>query len=197
MPVVTGILLFDGAEELDFAGPYEVFAAANEIRGEGRTLTLSAGGQPIRGAKGLRVLPDHALDDAPRLDVLVVPGGDGRRRLMNDAMHLDWIRAQAADCRFMTSVCTGSFLLHAAGIARGRRLTTHWSCIDELRNRGDGDVREHVRFVVDGNVVTAAGVSAGIDMSLWVLGQLHDPAFAREVQHYIEYDPAPPYAFDA
>ena len=97
----------------------------------------------------------------------------------------------------MTSVCTGSFLLHAAGIARGRRLTTHWSCIDELRNRGDGDVREHVRFVVDGNVVTAAGVSAGIDMSLWVLGQLHDPAFAREVQHYIEYAPAPPYAFEA
>lgn len=192
-----GILLFDGAEELDFAGPYEVFAAAAQEFGAGRVVTVSERGQPIRGAKGLRVLPDHAFDDHPPLDLLVVPGGDGRRREMTNEGLLDWIRRVAAGCRFVTSVCTGAFLLHAAGVSRGRRMTTHWSLIDELRARGDGDVREGVRFVVDGDVVTAAGVSAGIDMALWVLGQLRDPEFAREVQRYIEYDPAPPYAFEA
>jgi transcriptional regulator GlxA family with amidase domain len=91
-------------------------------------------------------------------------------------------------------VCTGALLLHEAGFARGRRVTTHWSFVEPLRQRGDVTVLDHVRYVRDGNVVTAAGVSAGIDMALWLVGQLHDPAFARRVQHYIEYHPSPPYA---
>ena len=94
----------------------------------------------------------------------------------------------------MTSVCTGSLLLTAAGPARGKRVTTHWSFIETLRSRGEAaEVVEQVRFVRDGNIVSAAGVSAGIDMALWLIGQLESPAFARQIQHYIEYYPAPPY----
>lgn len=194
--ITTGILLFDGAEELDFAGPYEVFAAAAQERSTGRVVTISPDGQPIRGAKGLRVLPDHSIDDAPALDVVVIPGGDGRRREMRNEAVLQWVRDSAAGALFVTSVCTGAFILHASGVAKGCRMTTHWSAIDELRAREHVEVVERVRFVAAGRVVSAAGVSAGIDMSLWVLGQIHGPAFARDIQHYIEYDPAPPYAFE-
>ena len=97
----------------------------------------------------------------------------------------------------MTSVCTGSLLLHEAGFARGRRVTTHWGFVETLRRRGDVTVLDDVRYVRDGNLVTAAGVSAGIDMALWLVGQLHTPELARSVQRYIQYDPAPPYAAEA
>ena len=96
----------------------------------------------------------------------------------------------------MTSVCTGSLLLHEAGFAKGRRVTTHWGFVETLRRRGDVTVLDDVRYVRDGNVVTAAGVSAGIDMALWLVGQLRTPELARKVQRYIQYDPAPPYTAD-
>jgi transcriptional regulator GlxA family with amidase domain len=192
MPFTTGVLLFDGAEELDFAGPWEVFTMA---RTEGdRVVTLAERAEPVRAAKGLRVLPDHTLDDAPPLDVLVVPGGEGTLREVDNAALLDWIKSAAAQCTWVTSVCTGSFLLHAAGLVAGARATTHWAMTQELRKRGDVEVLEDARYVRDGNVVTAAGVSAGIDMSLWVVGQLYGVEHARVVQRFMEYDPAPPYA---
>lgn len=191
-----GIVLFDGAEELDYVGPWEVFAAAAHLRPELAidVRTYSKDGNPIRSAKGLRVIPDASFEDTPRLDVLLAPGGDGRKREMRDERMLGWLRARGAEAKWNTSVCTGAFLLHAAGLATGRRMTTHWSAIEELRARGDVTVLEDLRYVRDGNVVSAAGVSAGIDMSLWLVGQLWDPAFARQVQRYIQYDPAPPYA---
>ena len=113
---------------------------------------------------------------------------------MKDAVLLAWLKQAAAPCTWVTSVCTGALLLHEAGPARGRRVTTHWGFVSALRERGDVTVLERVRYVRDGNLVTAAGVSAGIDMALWLVGQLRDPDFARRVQHYIEYEPAPPYA---
>jgi transcriptional regulator GlxA family with amidase domain len=192
MPFTTGVLLFDDAEELDFAGPWEVFTMAR-MEGD-RVVTIAERDQPIRAAKGLRVLPDHTLADAPPLDVLVVPGGEGTRREVENSAVLDWIKSAAANCTWVTSVCTGSYVLHAAGLVADRQVTTHWGFVDQLREQGNVTVLENVRYVRDGNVVTAAGVSAGIDMSLWVVGQLYGIPHARVVQRLMEYDPAPPYA---
>jgi transcriptional regulator GlxA family with amidase domain len=194
MNVTTGILLFDDAEELDFVGPWEVLTAAASLRPGDRVVTLAEREAVVRAAKGLRVLPDHALAAAPALDVLLVPGGMGTRREVENQPLLEWIARTAERCRWVTSVCTGSLLLHGAGVARGRRITTHWAFVDALRQRGDATVLDDVRWVRDGNLVTAAGVSAGIDMALWLVGQLYDPATARKVQRYIQYEPAPPYA---
>jgi transcriptional regulator GlxA family with amidase domain len=192
MATTTGILLFDDMEELDFAGPLEVFAMAKK---EGdRVVTIAETEGPVRGNLGLRVLPDHTIADAPPLDVLVVPGGLGTRREAENPALLDWIKQAAANCTWITSVCTGSMLLEAAGVVEGRKVTTHWSMIDTFREKKGVTVLDGRRYVRDGNVVTAAGVSAGIDMALWVVGQLYDVAHARAVQRFMEYDPAPPYA---
>ena len=226
MSTTTGILLFDDAEELDFAGPWEVFTAAamletfeaekesRQTRGESelaatagafeasrdrdrwasRVVTIAESERPQRCAKGMRVVPDHSFANAPALDVVVVPGGQGTRREVGNPALVEWLRKTGAQCRWVTSVCTGALLLHEAGLAKGKRLTTHWSFVETLRQRGDVTVLEGVRYVRDGNLVSAAGVSAGIDMALWLVGQLHDPAFARRVQRWIQYEPAPPYA---
>jgi transcriptional regulator GlxA family with amidase domain len=142
----------------------------------------------------MRVLPDHTFADAPPLDVLLVPGGIGTRREEDNPAMLEYLRRVAAGAKWVTSVCTGSALLAASGLARGKRITSHWSYLDTLRQRDDVIVLEKRRYVRDGNVVTAAGVSAGIDMALWLVGEIEGPDFARTVQHWIEYDPAPPYA---
>ena len=195
MGFTTGILLFDDAEELDWAGPWEVFTMARRAGDE--VVTVAGSLAPVRCAKGLRVLPDHTFADAPALDVLVVPGGAGRRREVDNPVLLDWIRTVAPGCTWVTSVCTGAFLLHAAGLAAGKRVTTHWRSIEELRGLPDVEVLEEIRHVQDGNLVTAAGVSAGIDMALWVVGQLYGVEHARGTQRAMEYDPAPPYAVPA
>jgi transcriptional regulator GlxA family with amidase domain len=193
MGVTTGILLFDDVEELDFAGPWEVLTAAASLEKDDRVVTIAEKPGPVRCAKGLRVLPDHGFEDAPRLDVVLVPGGQGTRREVANPVLIDWLRKVGEDCQWVTSVCTGALLLHEAGFARGRRVTTHWAFVETLRGRGEITVLEKVRYVRDGNVVTAAGVSAGIDMALWLVGQIHGAELARTVQHYIQYDPAPPY----
>jgi transcriptional regulator GlxA family with amidase domain len=195
MSLTTGILLFDDAEELDYVGPWEVLTMARK-KGDS-VVTIAEKPEPVRSAKGLRVVPDHTFDDAPKLDVVLVPGGQGTRREVDNAALTGWLAKVAADATWVTSVCTGSFLLEAAGPAKGRRVTTHWAAIQELRDRApDLTIVDDARWVVDGNVVTAAGVSAGIDMALWLVGQLYDVAHARAVQRFIQYDPAPPYQFD-
>jgi len=194
MGYTTGILLFEDAEELDFAGPWEVFTVARMLRPEDRVVTIAATREPVRAAKGLRVLPDHSFADAPPLDVLLVPGGQGTRREVGKAELIDWLRKAGASCSWVTSVCTGALLLHEAGFAKNERVTTHWGFIEQLRARGQVEVLEKIRWVRDGNLVTSAGVSAGIDMALWLVGQIHGPALARQVQHIMEYEPAPPYA---
>lgn len=192
MTITTGIVLFDDAEELDWAGPWEVFTMA---RTEGDSvITIAEHDRPVRCAKGLRVLPDHTFDDAPPLDVVLVPGGLGSRREVSNKVMLDWLVERAPTCRWVTSVCTGSFVLHAAGLTKGRRATTHWASIDRLRALDDVTALDDVRYVRDGNLVTSAGVSAGIDMSLWLVGQIYGIEHARAVQRNMEYDPEPPYA---
>lgn len=198
-----GILIFDDAEELDFVGPWEVFTMTNEMflrEGKERpheVVLLAERDAPIRCAKGMRVLPDMVTAQCTALDVLLVPGGIGTRREAKNESLLQWIARVAPTCRWVTSVCTGALLLTAAGPAKGRRVTTHWGFVEQLRARGEAaEVVEHVRYVRDGNLVTAAGVSAGIDMALWLVGQLHGAATARSVQHAMEYNPAPPYAAD-
>ncbi|UCE84570.1 MAG: DJ-1/PfpI family protein [Deltaproteobacteria bacterium] len=194
MPTTFGILLFDDVEELDFAGPWEVFAMAARGREEDvRVVSVAERAEPVRAAHGLRVIPDCDFASAPPLDVLLVPGGQGTRREVDNPVLLDWIRKNAARCQWVTSVCTGSLLLCASEVAKGKRITTHWAFVANLRERGEATVLEGVRYVRDGNLVTSAGVSAGIDMSLWVVGQLYGPDYARKVQHFMEYDPAPPY----
>jgi len=195
-PITTGILLFDDAEELDYVGPWEVLTMA---RKEGdRVVTIAERPDPVRSAKGLRVLPDHTFDDAPALDVILVPGGQGTRTESDNAVVTGWLSKVAADATWVTSVCTGSLLLHAAGMAQGKRITTHWAFLDEFRSRAGDSVTltGDARWVVDGNLVTAAGVSAGIDMALWLVGRLYDVPHARAVQRFIQYDPAPPYQAD-
>ena len=156
---------------------------------------IAEGAGPVTCAKGLRVLPDLTAVQCSQLDVLVVPGGWGTRREAKNEAMLAWIAGIARQAQWVTSVCTGALLLTAAGPAKGRRVTTHWSFVETLRERGEAsEVLANYRYVRDGNVVTAAGVSAGIDMALWVTGQLHGPDFARAVQRGMEYDPAPPYA---
>jgi transcriptional regulator GlxA family with amidase domain len=189
------MLIFDDAEELDFVGPWEVFTMAAKQRPELEVLTIAERSGAIRCAKGLRVLPDRTLDAAGELDVVLVPGGQGTRREVENPVLIEWLRKQAPRATWMTSVCTGALLLCEAGFARGRRVTTHWAFVEPLRQRyPDVQVLDDARYVRDGNLVTAAGVSAGIDMALWLCGQIWDPATARTTQRLMEYDPAPPYA---
>jgi transcriptional regulator GlxA family with amidase domain len=188
--VTTGILLFDDVEELDFAGPWEVLTAA---RKEGDVVvTVAEHDRPVTAAKGLRVLADHTFDTCPDLDVVLVPGGAGTRRDDDDVL-VKWLADRASRATWVASVCTGAFLLWKAGIAQGRTVTTHWAYVDTLRAKGDLTVVDDERYVVDGNLVTAAGVSAGIDMALWLVAQLHGEDHARDVQHVIEYYPEPPF----
>jgi len=191
-----GILLFDDAEELDFVGPWEVFKMAREAKPESFELLLIAEKDaPVRCRGGMRVLPDMTTAACKSLDVLLVPGGQGTRTEVKNEHLLAWIAAVSAKAQWVTSVCTGAMLLTAAGPARGKRVTTHWAFVKSLRERNEAsEVLDSFRYVRDGNVVTAAGVSAGIDMALWLVGQWHGPEFARSVQRYMEYDPAPPYA---
>jgi transcriptional regulator GlxA family with amidase domain len=192
MASTTGIVLFDGVEELDFVGPWEVLSLA--CRHADQVITVAQDARPIRANLGLRVLPDHTFADAPHLDVVLIPGGNGTRREVDNPVLIDWIASVAPGCRWVTSVCTGAFLLHAAGLLSGRQATTHWASIDRLREEGGVEVHDDQRFVVDGNVVTAAGISAGIDMALWLVGQMETPEFARDIQRRMEYEPEPPYA---
>jgi len=192
--ITVGIILFDDVEELDFAGPWEVFGSAAALTGELRVLSLAEKPGPVRGAKGLRVIPDGTFAESPPLDVLLIPGGIGTRREVENPAMLEFVRRAAATARLVTSVCTGSLVLHGAGLVQGLRVTTHWAFTDTLEARGGVTVMRDTRWVRDGRVVTSAGVSAGIDMSLWIVGQLFDPTTARRVQRAIEYDPAPPYA---
>jgi transcriptional regulator GlxA family with amidase domain len=185
------IVLFPDVEELDFAGPYEVFGmAAKHLFTDWRLYTV-AEASPVRGATGLSINADHSFDDAPHADVLVVPGGQGTRPGADNERLMAYIRRAGEQATWVTSVCTGAFLLHRAGFLAGKRATTHWGSRQRLKDAGV-DVVE-ARWVHDGNVITAAGVSAGIDMALYLIGQIKTPKEARDVQRMIEYDPAPPY----
>ena len=184
------ILIFDGITALDAIGPYEVLRSVpgwevqfvGKQRGEVRTDS---------GALGLSA--DHALSEVDAADMVLVPGGPGNRALLDDEEVLDWLRRLDAGTKWTTSVCTGSMVLGAAGLLEGKRATCHWAFLEDLREYGTDPVQG--RYVEDGKVLTAAGVSAGIDMALHLVGQEVGPELAQAVQLGIEYDPQPP--FDA
>jgi transcriptional regulator GlxA family with amidase domain len=188
----VGIVVFDDAEELDVVGPFDVltaWAARSALRPE--VVTFSADGAGVRCAKGLRLLPDTSRDEVGPLHVLVHPGGQGTRPLAHDTDHLAWVREQRATTALMTSVCTGALVYAAAGLLAGRPVTTHWAAFDELvRLDPSVLVDTEARFVDDGDVITSAGVSAGIDMALHLVARLD--SVARDVRRQIQYDPAPP-----
>jgi transcriptional regulator GlxA family with amidase domain len=195
-----GILVFDGAEELDFVGPWEVLTASSALLEKDgappdRVVLVAERLDPVRCRKGMRVLPDVSFADHPPLDVVVVPGGEGTLLGAENPVLLRWLAGVSATANWVASVCTGSLLLFASGVGKGRRMATHWAFEDRLAELG-ADVVRDVRWVRDGNAVSSQGVSAGIDMALWLVGQLHSPAHARATQRYIQYEPAPPYAAD-
>jgi transcriptional regulator GlxA family with amidase domain len=190
-----GILVFDGLEELDAIGPWEVLAAwTRQWPDDGWSVTtIAPDGGLVRCAKGLVLQAAHSWADAPTLDVLIQPGGMGTRAQLADETYLDWIRARRADTPLLTSVCTGSLVYAAAGLLKGRPATTHWGSLDRLHQLDASiEVRPDDRYVDDGDVITASGVSAGIDMALHLVDRLVGTDRAREVRRYIQYDPAPP-----
>ncbi|MDH3732377.1 MAG: DJ-1/PfpI family protein [Gemmatimonadota bacterium] len=193
----VGILLFEDVEVLDFAGPYEVFSRTRLEPGvESRrsedsapfdVFTVAAEPGELRVTGGLRVVPDYGFATAPVIDVLLVPGGFGTRALLEDDTVVDWIRVRAAEAERVTSVCTGALLLASAGLLANRRATTHWAALDLLADVDASiDVTGEARVVED-DIVTSAGVSAGIDMALTVVERLHGRAVAEETARYMEY----------
>jgi len=190
-----GILLFDGVEELDAVGPWEVLSYWTRGHPEDgwSVVLLSADGGQVTAAKGMVIGAQLALAEAGQLDVLVHPGGVGTRGLMRDPEHLAWVRAQRRQVPLMTSVCTGSLVYAAAGLLTGRPATTYWSAFDELLAADPSiEIRPEDRYVDDGDVITAAGVSAGIDMALHLVVRLAGAERARQVRRGIQYDPRPP-----
>ena len=182
-----GILVFPDVQQLDLTGPYEVFASA---RGADVHL-LWKDRTPLRSSTGLSLQPTTTLDECPPLDVLCIPGGSGVNALLGDETVLDFIRLQAGRARYVTSVCTGALVLGAAGLLKGRRATTHWNAHDFLADFGAIPVEG--RVVQDGTLITAGGVTAGIDFGLTVVAELLGRAEAEGIQLALEYAPAPPF----
>lgn len=182
-----GSLLFEGLDQIDLTGPFEVLSHLPNAtyRIYGRTA------EPVRDVRGLRLTPDASIADAPQLDVLHVPGGFGQEALMEDEAVLGWIRRQAAGARSVFSVCTGALLCGAAGLLKGRRATTHWASFELLPFFGAIPVNQ--RVVVDGNWVFAAGVTAGIDGALRLAAELRGEEAAQLIQLYLAYAPEPPF----
>lgn len=186
-----GIVLFEDVEELDAVGPWEVLSYwTRNHPGDGYDVTcLSRAGGLVQCAKGLAVQAHHSFADAPDLEVLVYPGGQGTRRQLDDRAQLDWVREQRRVVPLMTSVCTGSLVYAAAGLLRGRPATTHWRSLARLAELDPTiDVRRNDRFVDDDDVITSAGISAGIDMALHLVERLASPARAAEVRRGIQYE---------
>ncbi|MCG5054486.1 MAG: DJ-1/PfpI family protein [Myxococcales bacterium] len=191
--LTVGIFVFDEVEVLDFAGPFEVFSTASRVRAKAgavpfRTVTIAKSPRPVRSRGGLQIQPHHWFGEHPHLDVVIVPGGDVAAELRDDSV-IRWIAATATAARLTASVCTGAFLLAAAGILDGKRATTHWEDIDELRQSYPRvKVTAGPRWIEEGDVVTSAGISAGVDMSLHVVRRLADAHLAAATARQMDYD---------
>jgi transcriptional regulator GlxA family with amidase domain len=191
MARTIGILIFDGVEEMDFVGPWEVLkAAAEQLDGEDVVLVAERS-DPVVCEKGMRVMPDYTYDNAPTLDVILVPGGSGARREIGNTATVGWLRSVEESCSWLTSVCTGAFLLVGSGLAGGRKVTTHHDFVDALRDMNNAEIVEGVRFVRDGRVLTAGGVMSGIEMSLWLVNELYGAETMERTKSYIAYDYPP------
>ncbi|QOX77465.1 DJ-1/PfpI family protein [Trichlorobacter lovleyi] len=191
----VGIVVFDEIEVLDFCGPFEVFSVVRlneeqrreepspfEVKLVGET------GHTITTSGGMRVTPDYRFADCPKLDILCVPGGWGTRRELSNPAMLEWLRSRAQQVELLTSVCTGAMLLGFAGLLEGRRATTHWRSLDWMRDSFPSTTVLYDQHVVeDGNLISSAGISAGIDMALQVVARYHGEAIARATARQMEY----------
>lgn len=193
--MTVGILVFDGVEVLDFAGPFEVFSVAralNSTSDDGKLfvpLILAEESRIVHSTGDLQIQPHHTINDHPPLDMILIPGGAGTRTLQDHEPVLAWIRTQSKIVSRTTSVCTGSLVLARTGLLDGKAATTHWGAIDMMRETFPTvTVEENVRFVDQGNIMTSAGVSAGIDMALWIVSDLHGADVARQTARTMEYD---------
>jgi transcriptional regulator GlxA family with amidase domain len=197
----VGILIFDGVELLDFAGPFEVFSRTRlspgldshrtEESAPFHVFAVAKTADPVMSTGHLRICPQYTFGNAPPIDLLVVPGGIGTRTLLTQAETLNWLRDMAASATTVASVCTGSLLLAQAGLLNGKRATTHWGAMELLEQISDSanahiSIVRGVRFVDDG-VITSAGVSAGIDMALYVVKQMLGAEVANDTSRYLEY----------
>lgn len=191
----VGILIFEDVEVLDFCGPFEVFSVATALGDMSddaklfKVHVIAETADIVSCRNGLKVQPDHTIADHPPLDIILIPGGRGTRTQITNQPVLDWVAAQSAQVDLTTSVCTGAFLLAANGLLDGKSATTHWGSIEWLReNFPTITVLDDQRWVDEGNIVTSAGVSAGIDMSLHVIERLHGRDVAVQTARHMEYD---------
>ena len=182
-----GMLIFPRLTQLDMTGPYEVLARLPDTQVDLVAKTMD----PVTTDRGMQIVPTVTYETCPPLDIVIVPGGPGQQDLMEDEAALSFLRKQAAGAKYVTSVCTGSLVLAAAGLLKGKRATCHWAAIEHLALLGAIPTKE--RVVVDGDVVTGAGVASGIDFALTLASILEGEAVAREIQLQIEYDPDPPF----
>jgi len=188
----VGILLFDDVEVLDFAGPFEVFSVTEIENGQQPFVvkTVSEKGNIVIASNGLKVQPDYSFENIPRFDILIIPGGLGarEREIHNDNV-IQWITNQMKTVQLMTSVCTGALLLAKAGLLKGRMATTHWASLERLNNEfPQVEVQREVKFVDEGNIITSAGISAGINMSFHIVKRLLGSEVARNTAKIMEYD---------
>jgi cyclohexyl-isocyanide hydratase len=187
MDITIGMLVFPGMQLLDFAGPLDVFDATPGFR----PLLVGSGAEPFALRGGMRIAPEAGFDDAPHLDVLFVPGGTGIRGAIENSETLRFLAERGAAASYVTSVCTGSLVLGAAGLLRGYRAATHWRFLDLLALVGAEPVAE--RIVHDRNRITGGGVTAGIDFALALVAELRGEGLAQRMQLALEYDPRPPF----
>lgn len=188
----VGILLFDDVEVLDFAGPFEVFSVTEIENGQQPFVvkTVSEKGNIVIASNGLKVQPDYSFENIPRFDILIIPGGLGarEREIHNDNV-IQWITNQMKTVQLMTSVCTGALLLAKAGLLKGRMATTHWASLERLNNEfPQVEVQREVKFVDEGDIITSAGISAGINMSFHIVKRLLGSEVARNTAKIMEYD---------
>lgn len=189
------LVCFDQMEELDLVGPWEVLRMWQLQYSEDgvEVFTASLGGETVTCAKGMRIVTDMPASEMGEVDVLLLPGGRGTRALLKEESALEFVRAYAARGTLMTSVCTGSLVYAAAGLLKDRPATTYWSAMVLLQSLDETiEIRPDERFVDSGEVITASGVSAGIDMALHLVARLHSVERARQVKRDIQYDPSPP-----
>jgi transcriptional regulator GlxA family with amidase domain len=187
--MIFGFLIFPDLEELDFVGPWEMIGMWHKyFSGPEQMLVISQSGDIVQCAKGLKVVPDVSFANCPPLDYLLIPGGQGTRTAVNNPELIAFVRKQAAACRQILAVCTGAFILQAAGLLDGKKATTHWNSLGRLRQLPGVTVVEQ-RFVRDGNIWTAAGVSAGIDLALALIADQAGAEVAGKVQLGAEYYP--------
>ncbi len=193
MPKTVAFVLFEGAEELDFVGPWEVFTMVAAVApGEVTAFTVAERAGLVKCAKGLQVVAEHSFETCPAADIILIPGGMGTRRERDNPAMVDFVRRMDSQSEFTTSVCTGSLVLQSAGLLSGLRATTHWGAIELLKRGGDCEVLDDTRFVDNGRIITSSGVSAGIDMALHLVGRIWGPTIAMGTQKAMEYYPAPP-----